>query len=104
MRLDPITGPLSRDEFKALVVAPFGAAAKIIRTHDPLWGLKAGDKIEWKVTATRTVEQTGTGWVKASTKEEAEKLAEGLGSGDLDWDDDYADSLSWDSVTVEPKK
>jgi hypothetical protein len=83
MALDPVTGPLTREEFQELVEMPFGEACKAIRKHDPLWGLKAGEKIKYEVFVTARLH--GRAIVKASSQKEAEKLAEELGEHDCDW-------------------
>jgi hypothetical protein len=100
MANDPVTGPLSRKELQDAAAAPFGEARKIIRKHDPLWGLPAGEKIEWIVECRRTGRSDGTASVKASSQEEAEKLAEGLSDFDVDWDDDG----DFEIISVEPTK
>lgn len=78
-------GPLSDDEIAALSVCPFGEAKKIIRKHDPLYGLEPGQKIKWAVKLTRTVEEEGYATVEAASKEQAEKLANNLKDTDIDW-------------------
>lgn len=83
--IDPVTGPLSRDELKALADAPAGAALKAIRKFDPLYGLPEGTKVDWQVTATREAE--GYAIIKAASKEEAQKLAKALKTSDFEWDD-----------------
>jgi hypothetical protein len=84
MKLDPVTGPMSREELRACVEAPHGGAAKIIRKHDPLFGLQPGEKIEWEVQCSGITH--GTAYVKAASQEEADRLAADLTSGDVDWE------------------
>jgi len=101
--LDPVTGPLSRDEFKALASAPVGAALNAIRKHDPLYGYPPGHEIDWAVTVVR--EQEGLATVKAASLEEAKKLADNLRSRDIEWDVCHHLMFSggeWDVVQVEP--
>lgn len=86
MERDPITGPISRDELKALSAAPFGDAANAIRKHDPLWGIEEGAPINWKVEFTR--EQTGYAIVKAATEKGAEILAGKLAAHEIEWEED----------------
>ena len=88
---DPVTGPIPRDEFAALVALPCGEARKAIRKYDPLFGREEGEKIEWKVRAERRRDDCGTAIVKASSQEEADKLADDLTEHDFDWDDDFGD-------------
>src|ERR1035437_3871322 len=57
---DPITGPLSREQFKALVDAPFGHATKEIRKIDPLYGRADGEKFEFEVRCRATSSTMGT--------------------------------------------
>ena len=83
MSHDPVTGPLTRERLRELAAMPFGAAIKEIRKIDPYYGLKDGEKIEFEVTVTGRLQ--GRAWVKASSKEEAEKLADKLNEGDCDW-------------------
>lgn len=71
-------GPMKQEEFAALVEAPYGAAAKAIRKHDPFWGREEGASIEWRVTGTCEIIEEGTAIVTAKTKEEALEAAEKL--------------------------
>ena len=82
---DPVTGPLSRDELKVLADAPFGAATKAIRKHDPLWGRVPGETFEWDVRATRTTFEVGRATVEAESQEEADRLADELTDDDFSW-------------------
>lgn len=86
MERDPITGPISRDELKALSAAPFGDAAKAIRKHDPLWGLEDGSEIKWKIEFRR--EQTGYAIVRAATEKGAGLLADKIPADAIEWEDD----------------
>ncbi|MBN8958022.1 MAG: hypothetical protein J0H17_15845 [Rhizobiales bacterium] len=87
MKIDPITGPLSREEFAALIDAPYGRATEVIRKYDPMFGRAPGEQIEWEVTFERDVTQEGYAVVKASSEEEAREVAEGLSSFEIDWND-----------------
>ena len=91
---DPITGPLSREDFRSLWDAPYGEALEAIRKHDPLYGRKPGEKIRWRVTLKREVPEIGTATVIAATEEEATQLADKLTDAEIDWDVDdcYADA------------
>jgi hypothetical protein len=84
IKLDPSTGPITREQFKRIVDAPFGAAGEMIRKYDPLWGLKPGEKMEWEVTVQRM--QQGTVIVKAATEEEAQNMAGEVNESDVNWD------------------
>lgn len=102
MKTDPVSGPLTRDELRALTEAPYGAAVKEIRKHDPLFGLKEGEKIAWRVTA--SARMVGTAHVKAASKEEAEREADELNDAAFDWE---PASWPYDDVeitSVEPAK
>lgn len=99
-KLDPITGPLSRDEFAECITAPFGEAKKVIRKHDPFWGLSKGEKIDFEVTVSAIV--TGRAIVSASNQEEADSLADKLTEHDVDWGGYGCDDI--DVITVEPAK
>jgi hypothetical protein len=83
MANDPVTGPLTREQFAELVEMPFGEASKAIRKHDPLWGLKEGEKIDYEVVVSARVQ--GRAIVKASSLKEAEELAEEIGEHDCEW-------------------
>ncbi len=84
-KLDPSTGPIPRAEFYALVEAPHGAAAKLIRQkYDPFFGLPEGTKIEWCATFTKEVE--GYGYVKAASAAEAVALAQKLQASEIEYD------------------
>lgn len=97
--IDPVTGPLSRDEFAEAVKAPCGKAAAIIRRHDPLWGRKPGEKIRWKIEVKGRM--YGTAYVMAADQKEADKLADDIDSAAVDWDDWNSDL---EIITVEPDK
>lgn len=103
MKLDPSTGPISRDEFAALIAAPFGEARKAIRKHDPLWGRETGEVIKWEVRYSRKVREEGYATVEAATLKEAEKLADKVPCSQISWDigDSYDDDVEIESV--EPK-
>ncbi len=82
-------GPLSQEEFKALVEAPYGAAKLAIQKHDPLWGRDEpdpGEKRKWRVT------------VEAETEEEAEELAQAIPDSQINWDYEDSDPPEVDSV------
>jgi len=76
-KLDPATGPLSREEFAALIAAPAGVALRAIRKHDPMWGRATGEAVKWKVRFSREVRYTEEGYatVEASSGEEALEIA-----------------------------
>jgi hypothetical protein len=102
MKLDPVTGPLSREQFAELVAAPFGEAIKRIRKIDPMHGRKEGEKFTWAVRFTREIEEEGWGHVEASTEEEAIELGRKLDPAKLNWDvSDYYTSPQFDSVEPE---
>jgi len=85
---DPIFGPMTREQFRALVTAPFGVALEAIRRHDPLYGRKPGEKLRWKVTLRREIPEIGTAIVIAATQEEADDLAQDLSEAQISWDVD----------------
>lgn len=96
---DPVTGPLSREQFAALVAAPFGEATKAIRKHDPLYGRDEGEPIKWKVKFRRTSTEVGFAYVEAATEEGANALADELDDHKISWD--YDDSDLAEVVSVE---
>lgn len=96
MTRNPISGPIPLDKFKELINLPFGGALKAIRKYDPLYGLQEGEKLRWEVTASGYM--TGRSVVYASSKDEAEELAEELTAADFDWDTD--DSIDIDTVEL----
>lgn len=96
MSMDPITGPMPRAEFKALVEAPFGEATKAIRKYDPLFGRKPGEKLKWEVRCRSTME--GWAYVEAENEDEADKLAAKLSCNDVDWCD-YSDDFEVLDIT-----
>lgn len=58
-------GPLSPEEWQAACAAPAGQAKKIIRRHDPLWGIERdGPQKKYKVRV--YAEAT---WVESLSKE-----------------------------------
>jgi hypothetical protein len=100
-KLDPVTGPMSREEFAAAVAAPFGHAAKAIQKHDPMWGRAPGEKFAWRVRVEREALDRGTATVMADSQEEADKLADKLSDTEIDWD--YG-SDGFVVISVEPMK
>lgn len=101
-KLDPVTGPIPREEFKKLVDAPYGEALRRIRKHDPLYGRPPGEKFKWACTFTREVTEEGVGYVMAESEEEAEEMAGKLKESDLHWDvSDRYGSMVLDSVDPE---
>lgn len=85
---DPISGPIPRDEFKALVSAPFGEAEKVIRKFDPLWHRAPDEKIKWRVKFTMEATMVGYATVEASSEPEAEALANDISDASICWDHD----------------
>ncbi len=99
MVLDPVTGPLTREQIRELAEAPFGTARAEIQKYDPLWGKAEGDKIEFEIVCQGTLE--GRAYVKAASQEEADNLADDLNGAEIDWDvarDDFT------VISVEPYK
>lgn len=93
------TGPLTPDELKALAEAPYGEATKAIRKHDPMFGRKPGEKVEWQLLARNT--STFVAYVEAETEDEAHELARKLGSAEWDF---YSTNKSFEILSVEPAK
>lgn len=95
MTISP-TGPIPREEFKALVEAPHGQALKAIQKYDPLYGRFStdGEPRKWRVKLTKEVQAVGFVTVEAVTKEEAEALAHEVSDHKIDWDYDDEGS-SW---------
>jgi hypothetical protein len=83
-KLDPVTGPLTRDELKTLAAAPVGAALRAIRKHDPLYGYPPGTKINWLAIFVR--EQEGYAYVRATSLEEAKAAANAIKHDQIEWD------------------
>lgn len=96
-KLDPVSGPLSREELKVLCDAPFGKATERIREFDPFFGRKEGEKIRFKVECRS--DMNGTAYVEAANQEEADDLADNLTASEIDWD--YGDN-DFEIVSVEP--
>lgn len=102
-KIDPSTGPVPRDEFASFVNAPFGQAVKTIRKYDPLYAREPNEKIKWRARFERKVREDGWATVEASTKEEAQKLANDLPEAKINWDVccDWGDD--GDLISVEPE-
>lgn len=98
MKTDPISGPIPREKFKALVDAPHGDARDLIRQYDPFWGLPPGTEIEFEVEV--RAEVIGGAIVKASSLEEAKKLAKNLTRDEIEFDTYGLND--WDVETVNP--
>lgn len=86
MQLDPVTGPISREKLHELAAAPYGEALKEIRKHDPFWGIAPGEKVKFRVNASRKAREEGFATVEAETEEEAKELAKKLRESDFCWD------------------
>jgi len=96
-------GPLSQEEFKALVETPYGAAKLAIQKHDPLWGRDEpapSEKRKWRVTLTQMVTMSGCVTVEAETEDEAELLADAIPDSKIDWN--YRSTYSSEIDSVEP--
>jgi hypothetical protein len=102
MKLDPISGPIPREKFDALVNAPHGEARNVIQQHDPFWGLPPGTKIDFEVEV--CAEIIGGAIVKAASLEEAKKLADNLTRDDIEFDTYSVRECSWTVETVNPLK
>ncbi len=100
----PSFGPVPPDKFAELVTAPYGKATAEIRKYDPLWGIPAGEKIQWRVDCERNYKTRGIAFVEASSEKEAAKKAENLCGGDVDWDYDDFDDFDILSIKPEPPK
>lgn len=100
-KLDPVTGPMSREEFALAVSAPAGQAAKIIRKYDPQFGRAPGEKFPWKVSVSRDGADTGTAYIMAANQEEADEAADALTETEVHWD--YSDG-GLVITSVEPDK
>ncbi len=87
----PSFGPLTPEEFKRAAALPAGAAAAVIRRHDPLWGLVAGDAVikKYKVSVSRAVSSriTASVEVEADNEANAEKIVRAMSSHTFDWQD-----------------
>jgi hypothetical protein len=99
-QLDPVTGPIPRDKFKALVDAPHGDAREEIRKRDPFWGLPEGAKIAFDVEV--RAEVIGYAVVRATSLEEAKKAAKELTRGEIEFDSCEFDSFDVESVAPCP--
>lgn len=102
MKHDPISGPIPRAEFTALIAAPHGEAIKVIRKYDPLFGREAGEKIKWRVTYRRKAWETGRAMVEAKTLKEAQKLADDMDGRQIDWEPTYSSDDAGDVESIEP--
>lgn len=89
---DPVTGPISREEWAELVNAPAGALDQKMKAlaHAP-----EPQKSIWTVEVTGTLTARTTIKVSAETKEQAESIARerlsDLEQDDWDYVDDYPD-------------
>ena len=64
-KIDPVSGPVPREEFRRLVELPYGKAREAIRKYDPCYGLEPGKKITWEVKV-KAVSCRGTAYVEAA--------------------------------------
>lgn len=97
---DPVSGPMPREKLRALAEAPHGDARDVIRQYDPFWGLPPGATIEYEVELRADV--SGYALVKASSIEEARKLAANLNKHEVEFDP--SDAADWKVMRVEPVK
>lgn len=102
MTLDPISGPLSRQQLAELVKAPYGECVKVIRKYDPQYGRQPGEKFRWKITA--RCEMDGVGYVMASDENEAAKLADEMADISFDWSARWPSDMEIISVKPENSK
>lgn len=93
---------MSVSELKELASAPYGAATKAIRQHDPLWGRPGGERIEWCVTISRKIIETAKVIVEAASADEAEDMVDDIPNSDLNWEPDYLGSYEIESVEPLP--
>jgi hypothetical protein len=100
VKLDPVSGPLSRQQLAELVTAPFGKAVEVIREYDPQFGRKPGEKYRWRIKA--RCEMEGTAYVMAADEKEANKLADEITDAAFDWDAPWSSDL--EVISVEPDK
>ncbi len=100
---DPVTGPISREKLQELSAAPFGEALKEIRKHDPFYGIREGEPIVWRVSASRRAREDGIAEVSADSIEKARILAEDLKESDFSWDASCIDTDDFEIEDVEPR-
>jgi len=93
-------GPLKAEDIQAMRDAPAGEAVKIIRKYDPAWGYGGENQkflIKFERVLVETTYEKAEVEIAASSKEQAEKLAEEHKEDDLDWstegygDEEYQD-------------
>ncbi|SMF65482.1 hypothetical protein SAMN02982989_3366 [Xaviernesmea oryzae] len=87
-------GPLSQEQFKDLVDAPYGRAGDTIRKFDPLFGKTSsdGEIVKWRIKLVQEVRMVGYVTVEAVNEEEAELAAEAIPDASVSWDFEDADS------------
>jgi hypothetical protein len=95
----PSTGPLEPEELRALAAGPFGRALEVIRKHDPLYGRKEGELIDWVVKVRCKTE--GQAVIKAASLKHAKTLADNLTEAEIDWDWPVGDDFEIISITPE---
>lgn len=100
----PISGPISPDELKSLADLPYGQATIELRKHDPLYGVKPGQKIEWIVRVSCETKMEGYVTVKADSEEEAIRKAERVPASTIDWNFSGYDDEEVEACHAEPKK
>ena len=83
---------------RALADAPYGKAAEVLRKHDPLFGVKDGDKIKWSVHVTTTSTATAYTEVEAGSEEEAIELVSKRGANSFDWEVGWVDDFDVDGA------
>lgn len=94
------TGPISPEEMQRIADLPYGMAAVELRKHDPLFGKKEGDKLEWRVRLSGTGSITATTIVEASSEAEAMDIAECRASHEFDWE--VSDCDQFEAQEAEP--
>lgn len=95
MSHDPVSGPLSREELRELVAAPYGAGLKVLRRYDPMVGRAPGETIKWRVSMYRECIERGWVTVEASSADEAEDIASKLPDAKIEWDDVEPTGEAW---------
>lgn len=96
------SGPISPEELQRIAELPYGQAQRELRKHDPMYGVKPGDKIKFTVELVTHARLRAYTTVEAESEEEAMKIAEKISPHNLDFEYDGDGRDDVEAVSASP--
>lgn len=89
----PSFGPIPVEEFRKVEKAPYGAATRILRSYDPLFGRISGTSKKFKMYVSKRAMRTDTAIVEIEAADEAQarELIDHMEWDDFIWHDGSID-------------